>query len=135
MLNNSNYFVDIWFCYGSFFYGFEGVLKKIESNLLFVSVQTTTKTETKQIADFIETILNKSKGLIRIELRIYDNKNVKDNESNSFISRIFTETVPQIVDHSDCETAFKFYELFSANNTDRQKWECFCKTVDESIVV
>jgi len=63
--------VDIWFCYGSFSYGMESRIYDYQQGSLFLAVQTKTQEEIRHVESFLESVIEKPKGLIRIELRVY----------------------------------------------------------------
>jgi hypothetical protein len=69
--NENELNVDLWFCYGSFFYGIESNLYACEENQVDLFLPNAQPEETKELSDFIDMILEKPKGLLRVELRIY----------------------------------------------------------------
>ena len=63
--------IDVWLCYGSFFYGFEGVVHAWDSNSLWLKLQTNDQQEAQQVDAFFQDLIEKPKGLVRVDVRVY----------------------------------------------------------------
>src|SRR3989338_7573720 len=93
--------VDIWFCYGSFSYGIESSIQSWENDSLLLAVQSKSREETLGLESFVESIVEKPKGLIRIELRIFGPEKIFRLHKINVPIFLYTDVVPKLLKKID----------------------------------
>ena len=96
-LSSSQQFnVDVWFCYGSFFYGFESIIYDATTSSMKLIPKVEQPEEAADLYSFLESIIDKPKGLIKVELRVFCPEKIKKKYKFSNPVHLFTDIVPKI---------------------------------------
>ncbi|BBH53640.1 hypothetical protein [Fluviispira sanaruensis] len=114
--------VDIWFCYGSFSYGFESEIHDFGENELALSLQTQNEEQGAQIDSFFEQVVDKPKGLLRVELRVYGPEKVFKRHKISGPVHLFTDIVPKQIPYEGKSPLLKFVSVKGISPTNTEYW-------------
>ncbi|MES2615790.1 MAG: hypothetical protein V4591_10290 [Bdellovibrionota bacterium] len=114
--------VDLWFCYGSFFYGIESHLYSCEENQVALFLPNADPEETRELSNFLDMILEKPKGLLRVELRVYiPEKSLKKFKMSSPIY-LFTDIVPRTLEKIDSSVVLLFSSIQGISPSNSENW-------------
>ncbi len=121
-IQNNDFHVDLWFCYGSFFYGVETKLYGCEESKMTLSVPQTNLEDQKNLFNFIETIIEKPKGLLRIELRVYiPDKWLKKYKLSSPVF-LFTDILPEAFEKIDSSFLLQCSSVQGISPVNAENW-------------
>lgn len=114
--------VDIWLCYGSFSYGFESEIFDLGENELALSLHTQSYEQAEQLESFFEQVVEKPKGLLRVELRIFGPDKVFKKFNINTPIFLFTDIVPKQVPKSSGAPILKFFAIKGISPTNTENW-------------
>lgn len=124
--------VDIWFCYGSFSYGMESHIYSWENDSLFLAINGKNAEESLSIESFMESILDKPRGLLRIELRIFGPDRIfKQHRINNPIF-LYTDMLPQLTKIEDSTLILQFISPRGVTATNTENWMHLLKSLFHS---
>ena len=121
-LNDTEFNVDLWFCYGSFFYGFESQLHSCQENQMELSLHNANADESKELSQFLDLILDKPKGLLRVELRVYIPEKFLKKYKLSSPVYLFTDIVPRSIDKTESTIILICSSLQGITSSNSEKW-------------
>ena len=93
--------VDVWLCYGSFFYGFESFIYDAEERSIKIVPKINEEENPDDFASFMQAIIDKPKGLVKVELRLYCPPKVEKRFKFSNPLHLYSDAIPNISGH-DC---------------------------------
>jgi hypothetical protein len=120
--HNQELNVDLWFCYGSFFYGIESTLFSCEENQISLFLPQSNQEETQELSDFIENILEKPKGLLRVELRVYLSEKLLKKFKISSPVYLFTDIVPRTHKRQDSSVVLHCSSIQGISPSNSENW-------------
>lgn len=114
--------VDIWLCYGSFSYGFESEIHEFGESELALSLQTQSDEQAEHMESFFEQVVEKPKGLLRVELRVYGpDKLFKRHNINGPVY-LFTDMVPKQAPKHGGSPILKFFSIKGISQANSESW-------------
>lgn len=114
--------VDLWFCYGSFFYGLESFLHACEDNQVTLFLPNSDPEEVQELSNFLDMILEKPKGLLRVELRVYiPEKFLKKFKITSPVY-LFTDIVPRAMEKIDSSIILLCSSIQGISPSNSENW-------------
>lgn len=127
MSHNSlkDFSVDIWLCYGSFFYGFESSLHALKDEGLSLSLKSQSEEESSQIESFFDGIIEKPKGLLRVELRIFGPDKVFKRLKMDAPIYLFTDMAPRAIEKSAYSTVLHLFSVQGISPSNTDSWSKF----------
>jgi hypothetical protein len=115
--------VDIWFCYGSFSYGFESDIFEFSEDELQLSLHADCLEHTEHLTSFFEQLVEKSKGLLRVELRVYGPEKILKHHNISVPVYLFTDIIPKKISYPDKKSlVLKFSSLKGISPSNAENW-------------
>lgn len=114
--------VDIWFCYGSFSYGFESVIHAYGEDELALTLQTQNTEQSEQIENFFEQVVEKPKGLLRVELRVFGPEKVLKKHNIQGPIYLFTDIVPKQLASDGKPPLLKFVSVKGISPANTESW-------------
>ncbi|MGY3805002.1 hypothetical protein ACWNT8_13125 [Pigmentibacter ruber] len=114
--------VDIWFCYGSFSYGFESMIHDYGENELALCLQTNSEEQSDEIESFFEQVVDKPKGLLRVELRIYGPEKLFKRHNINGPVYLFTDMVPKQGPKFGGLPILKFFSIKGISPANSESW-------------
>jgi hypothetical protein len=114
--------VDIWFCYGSFSYGMESNIYSWENNSLLLAVQSKSIEEALKLESFVESIVDKPKGLIRIELRVFGPEKIFKQHRLSSPIFLYTDVMPKLLKKIDFCPILQFISPMGMSSLNTENW-------------
>ena len=114
--------VDLWFCYGSFFYGIESNLYSCEDNQIALFLPHSDPEETQELSNFLDMILEKPKGLLRVELRVYIPEKFLKKFKMSSPVYLFTGIVPRALDKIDSSIVLLCSSIQGISPSNSENW-------------
>lgn len=118
----SEFSVDIWFCYGSFSYGFESKIHSWKEDVLFLELQSNHIDEARGLESFIDSIVEKPKGLLRIELRVFGPDRIfKKYQMNNPIY-LYTDVVPKRLKKGELFPLLQFISVKGISPVNAENW-------------
>jgi hypothetical protein len=115
--------VDLWFCYGSFNYGVEGQILDWKDQSLSVSLPASQNDTQNDILEFLEGILEKPKGLLRIDIRLYIQEKYAKKYKIEGPLYLFSDTVPKLLDYDPQNPVLLFSRVQGISPTHTQNWQ------------
>ncbi len=120
--HDKNFSVDLWFCYGSFFYGLESNLYSCEDNQIALFLPNSDLEETQELSNFLDMILEKPKGLLRVELRVYIPEKLLKKFKISSPLYLFTDIVPRVLEKIDSSIILIFPSIQGISPSNSENW-------------
>ncbi len=114
--------VDIWLCYGSFSYGFESKIHEFGESELALSLQTQSDEQAEQMESFFEQVVDKPKGLLRVELRVYGPDKVFKHHNINGPVYLFTDMVPKQAPKYAGSPILKFFSIKGISPANSESW-------------
>lgn len=100
MLLRSHFTVDLWFIFGSFCYGAEASIVSCNKSSLNLRIKSSSAAAQDELLAFFEHISDKSKALVRTEVRIFVNSNpeadTNDDWAEELLTTLMTDAKPNI---------------------------------------
>lgn len=119
---DKNFCVDLWFCYGSFFYGIESNLYSCEDNQIELFLPNSDPEETQELSKFLDMILDKPKGLLRVELRVYIPEKILKKFKMTSPVYLFTDIVPRTLQKIDSSIVLLFSSIQGISPSNSENW-------------
>ena len=119
---DKDFSVDLWFCYGSFFYGIESNLYSCEDNQVALFLPNSDPEETQELSNFLDLILDKPKGLLRVELRVYVPEKILKKFKMSSPVYLFTDIVPRALEKIDSSIVLLFSSIQGISPSNSENW-------------
>ncbi len=123
--------VDLWFCYGSFCYGIESELSSCSNSEVALSVLHSSAEEEQGLAHFLDMILEKPKGLLRVELRVYLPDTFMKKLSLPSPIYLFTDIVPRTLDKVGASLALLFTSVQGISPTNSENWHKLVRQISQ----
>lgn len=101
--------------YGSFSYGIESSI--IQATLREIKVVTLKTESDVEFQKFLQLISDNPKGLVRIELKIFE----AQSETQIPLCTLYTECAPEKIEHPDSQLLLRAVQGLHA--TDQNSWE------------
>lgn len=120
--SQNDFHVDLWFCYGSFFYGLESHLYSCEQNQVTVFLPNSGTDEDQEVSKFLDLILEKPKGLLRVELRVYLPESFLKKFKMSSPLYLFTDIVPQTVEKENVSNMLLCSSIQGISPSNSENW-------------
>jgi len=114
--------VDLWFCYGSFFYGIESNLYSCEDNQVALFLPSVDPEETQELSNFLDMILEKPKGLLRVELRVYIPEKILRKFKMTSPVYLFTDIVPRALEKIDSSIVLLCSSIQGISPSNSENW-------------
>lgn len=118
----SEFNVDLWFCYGSFFYGIESQLYSCEDNQVSVSLPSVGPEESHELSHFLDMVLEKPRGLLRVELRVYIPEKMLKKFKCSSPVYLFTDIVPRALEKIDSSIVLLCSSIQGISPSNSENW-------------
>jgi hypothetical protein len=123
--------IDLWFCYGSFFYGFESHLHSCSEHNIAVDISNPNCEDSQELNKFLDLILEKPKGLLRVELRVFiPEKLTKKYKINSPIY-LFTDMIPTIVQNTDSSLLMVCSSVQGLSPSNFENWSKLMRQISQ----
>lgn len=120
--------VDIWLVFGSFSYGFEGIVDGFQIGGLSVRAVSSGKGDLESITRFLATITSKPRGLLRTEARVFLDDNYPISlPVEAFPLCLFTDMVPVGVQ----DNSFRLLDLRGTTDRDQVNWHVLLTQMTE----
>jgi hypothetical protein len=114
--------IDLWFCYGSFFYGIESSLYSCDETQLTTFLPSLDAEEAQELSDFLDMILDKPKGLLRVELRVHIPEKFLKKLKISSPVYLFTDIAPRILEKTDSSLVLLFSSVQGISSSSSEAW-------------
>lgn len=125
MLMRSHFTVDLWFIFGSFCYGAEAAIVSCSHNTLAVRITPASTSAQGELLSFFEQLRDKSKALVRTEIRIFVNNSpeaeTEDDWAEELVTTLMTEYKPNVEawnDYLDLELT----DVCGLTSSDQTTW-------------
>jgi hypothetical protein len=125
MLKRSHFTVDLWFIFGSFCYGAEASLVACRQEQLILKIKSPSLQAEGEIAHFFEQLEEKSKALVRTEIRLFVSGN-PDEESSAdwaeeLVATLMTDQKPRLLSSAD-DLQIELSEIRGLTPDDHTTW-------------
>ncbi|MEY4065619.1 MAG: hypothetical protein RIR26_1827 [Pseudomonadota bacterium] len=125
MLKRSHFTVDLWFIFGSFCYGAEASLVACRSEQLILKIKSPTQQAESEIIGFFEQLEEKSKALVRTEIRLFVNSNPDEQSATDWaeelVTTLMTEQKPRLLS-SAVDLQIELNEARGLTPDDQTTW-------------
>lgn len=125
MLMRSHFTVDLWFIFGSFCYGAEASIVSCTRNTLNLRITPTSNSSQVELQTFFEHVSEKSKSLVRTEVRIFVNNNPEDEPQDDWaeelVTTLMTDDKPR-VDPRNEYLELELTEVCGLTSSDQKTW-------------
>ncbi|WP_338635270.1 hypothetical protein [Spirobacillus cienkowskii] len=115
--------VDIWLCYGSFSYGFESQIHDYGEHEVALSLQAQSDEHAQEMESFFEKLVEKPKGLLRVELRVYGPDKIFKRHNIHSPIYLFTDMVPRQGAKQGCSPILKFFSIKGISPINSENWK------------
>lgn len=123
--------VDLWFCYGSFFYGLESHLYSCENNQVALHLSSNDPEETQELSNFLDMILEKPKGLLRVELRVYIPEKLSKKLKITSPVYLFTDIVPRELEKIDSSILLLCTSIQGISASNSENWNALVRQISQ----
>ena len=123
----SQYNMDVWLIYGSFSYGLETAVWRMEENAVILEVTAEHCDSFEEVCNLLDSITETPKGLVRSILRLYV------GEETTPLMSLSTDLSPILLpDRSNSQFKLKFSNIQGITPKDAECWQSMLTTVRQS---